>query len=342
MLRSVQLAARHVHPDWLLARAAARDLAGPHLWHLYALHPRAQMGPAALLLALLPRPIYVVLVAGLVVVPLAAARTTRSRAGLPARLVGAVVGVSLVPAWSQLAWKGHADDALVLVGAALLLHALRTGHRGVAAGAAVLAVLAKPTGLVLLAAVPPGAPLAAALALSALGWSPFVLGELPQFLAAGRGVMAVGRGSLPGYLGHRVGSAEPVWVRPVQLLGGTVAVLWSARSRAVGHGLVLAVALRALVEVNPAPAYSVSVLVLAGLLLALEGDLLIALCAAASFWTAQPVLDGHSGLPRLLALSAVVVLAVRGVVVRSGPNGRPPAPGGSPAAQRAAAAASRR
>ena len=51
--------------------------------------------------------------------------------------------------WAQLAWKGHADDALVLVGAAVMVTALTAKrHRWLLPGW-VIAVAGKPTALAL-------------------------------------------------------------------------------------------------------------------------------------------------------------------------------------------------
>ena len=59
-------------------------------------------------------------------------------------------GVAVVVPWSQLAWKGHGDDALVLLGTALVIRSLAAGSRnGQWLGLAV-ALLGKPTAVVLL------------------------------------------------------------------------------------------------------------------------------------------------------------------------------------------------
>lgn len=97
------------------------------------------MGPLALLLARLPRPVYVVLVAAAVALCLHwfcdavvdSGSVAGDRVWDGRRLVLLAAGGALVVApWAQLAWKGHADDALLLTGSALLLSSAARGGAG--------------------------------------------------------------------------------------------------------------------------------------------------------------------------------------------------------------------
>ena len=103
----------------------------PQGLHLYAEAPLAQMGPLAIALSPLPHGVYNVVIAALALpVLLMAARPLRADGvGRP----GAGGGPPRASCWSprgQLAWKGHADDALVLVGAALMVTALAAKRHG--------------------------------------------------------------------------------------------------------------------------------------------------------------------------------------------------------------------
>ena len=111
------------HPDLRLARDAAEVLWSPQGLHLYAEAPLAQMGPLAIALSPLPHGLYNVVVAALALpVLLTAARPVRADGvGAARRWVWSAASLLLVAPWAQLAWKGHADDALVLVGAAVSL-----------------------------------------------------------------------------------------------------------------------------------------------------------------------------------------------------------------------------
>ena len=313
-----------LHPDWLIARAAGAALYGSDGLRVYATHPRAQMGPLALALALLTRPAYLVLVAALlgpVLLLLAGAGLAANRAGWTRRsllVAGAGAALAVVP-WTQLAWKGHADDALVLLGIAVLALGLYRPSGGTWPGPRVLvvagiaiAVAGKPTGVVLVpVSALAGLEVLATTLLAVLAiWAPFALVDLPGLLAAGRGVMTVGRGSLPSVLGVRVGAAPPSWVRIGQLLGGlALAGLGAARRRPL-EGVAAAFCLRALMDPNPAPAYSTPLVLLAVALDAGRPVPSVTVLAAASFWLSQPVLDGGPGGYRLAALGALLAVLV--------------------------------
>lgn len=296
-----------VHPDWLIARSAGDDLLSARGLLVYADNPRAQMGPLALVLAQMPRMAYLVLVAvavGVFLGLVALAADLPTRAG--ARAAAAVGGGLLVAPWTQLAWKGHADDALVLLGAAWLLLALARRRRVQAVAALALAMLGKPTALVLTPLMLVEAQLAIAGALAVLAvWGPFLAADASAMLSAGRGVMPVGAGSLPDVVGHRTGEPIPAWVRGTQLVGGLGATLLGVLRQRPAEGLLLAFTVRAAVETNPAPAYSIPLVALAILPDIRRGYPLLAPLAALTFWLSQPVLDGGPGWPRLVALAAL-------------------------------------
>jgi hypothetical protein len=277
------------------------------------MHPNAQMGPLALLLALLPRLTYLVIIAAVVLLLLMAVAfaACHSRDGLSVRLTAIIGAGFLVAPWSQLAWKGHADDALVLCGAAWMIVALQRRARGIASVALAIAVLGKPTAFVLGAAwVGSLSETLLAFGIVSAVWLPFFIADPAGLLHAGRGVMPVGHGSLPDYLGYQTGERIPVWIRPVQLVGGLiVGYLGSFRDR-LPEGILAAFAVRALIETNPAPAYSIPLVGLALLAdVARNGFPIFIPAAAVSFWTSQGVLNGGSGLLRIASLVVLLTSA---------------------------------
>ena len=259
-----------IHPDVAIGRSAAHVLLGPDRFHVYALSPRAQMGPGAILLSLLPRSLYLLLVGGLVGPVLVrlvdAGLAVSGRALTPAVALSAAFGAwCCVRPWSELAGKGHADDALVLAGAALMLPSRRPEWLRFRPAGVAVAALGKPTVVLLLPLTVGWEPVAAmaAVGLVTLVWLPFVVVDPAGFLAAGRGVMVVGPHSLPTVVGYLPGSPPPAWIRCTQLGGGALLAGFAvARGRPL-HALLAAFALRALVDPNPAPAYCISVIVLA-------------------------------------------------------------------------------
>jgi hypothetical protein len=311
-----------IHPDWKIARAAAHTLTSSRALDTYSLHPRAQMGPAALLLALLPHDLYVVLVALLAfpVLLCSILAAPHDVAGSPRRwLTPAVAGAAVIVPWSQLAWKGHADDALVLLGAALMLYAYRARRPWLNLSGLLIAMAGKPTALVLLPLLGLGgsAVLAAGFAGTAVIWGPFLLADPHGLLAAGRGVMPVGHGSAPNLLGYRPGSPIPTWVRPLQLGAGLLAAAWGRVRNLPAEGVVIALAVRALLDTNPAPAYSIPLVVLAVFCDLQRTWPLLTVLASVGFWLSQPVLDGGPGWPRLAALLLLILTASFQVLIRS-------------------------
>lgn len=296
------------HPDFTIARRAARVLFSTQALHLYQKVPQAQMGPLAISIAPLPHTLYNVLVALLAVPFLVLAAGPLTVGTVPAlrKVTWGLATLLLVIPWAQLAWKGHADDALVLVGAAVMLTALRRSRTGWAVFGWGVAIAGKPTALVLgpLLLASPGL-LVAGLLVTALIWVPFALPDPLALARAGQGVMPVVRGDGPWYLGVPVGR-PPAWIRPAQLvLGWTGSALGYVRRRPE-VGVLLGLAARAVLEPNPAPAYSISLIALALFVDAGRAVPVATLLAAASFWTSQQVLNGGSGWPRILCLLALV------------------------------------
>ena len=266
------------------------------------------MGPLAIALSPLPHGVYNVVIAALALpVLLMAARPLRvDGVGASRRWAWSAASLLLVAPWAQLAWKGHADDALVLVGAAVMVTALAAKrHRWLLPGW-VIAVAGKPTALALapfLLASPLW--LLVCVAVTAAIWGPFAAADPGALMRAGQGVMAVVPGDGLAYLGVATGR-PPVWVRPVQLLlswAGSLLGLLRARPAA---GLLLGLAARAVLEPNPAPAYSISLVAVALFVDAGRRVPLATVLAATSFWTSQTVLQGGSGWPRILSLMALV------------------------------------
>jgi hypothetical protein len=313
-----------IHPDVIIGRTAAHLLLGSGGLHLYAQYPVAQMGPGAILLSLLPRPLYLLLIAGLLgpvlLRLLDAALAVSGRPLTPAVALMTTVGAGCCAwPWSQLAWKGHADDALVLAGAAMMLPSRYPGRRRLRIrliGVAV-AALGKPTAAVLLGLTVggEGAAALAAVAVFALVWLPFVVVDPAGFLSAGRGVMEVGSQSLPNLLGYRAGSAPPSWIRFVQLGGGILVVAFAAVRQRPLHALLAAFVVRAVVDPNPAPAYCIGVVVLAVAVdLTRQRPLPWTTAPAViAFWVSPAVLAGGPGGFRaavLLGLLAGVLIEV--------------------------------
>jgi hypothetical protein len=284
---------------------------------VYSLYPQAQMGPLALLLATLPRMLYMLLVSGSVVIPLACVALSlgvhdpwSSRNQMKtAWLCG---GLLAIP-WSELAWKGHADDALVLCGGSVLLVSIQQRRALSALGAYALSLLGKPTAVVFAPLFLTFSPFMLLCSMGVLAgiWGPFLALDAGGLVHAGRGVMPVGRGSLPDYLGLSTDAPTPRWLRPAQGVAGLCASAWGSLRNCPLEGLALAFAVRALLDTNPAPAYSIP-LVLLGILPDIRREFpSLTVLSFASWSISQWVLDGGSGIPRLLILSLLIAVTTR-------------------------------
>jgi len=263
---------------------------------VYAEMPEAQMGPLALVMvAGLPRWALVGLLAvglplllRLIVAPLVVDRRSTLLAMLGVLPV-------LYP-WAMMGITGHADDALVFLGAAGVLWRLRQDRDGAVCFSFVIAFAGKPTAILLLPLLFIRSPrlAAAGLALGGALWAPFALADFKGFLVAGAGITTVWSDGLPGLLGYSMGSAYPVWDRPLQLVGGLALCWYVARRRTPAGAVLAAFAFRALLEPTPLPAYSV-ILVLVALVVDLQRHQSLVLTAAAflTWWVSHAYLYPH-------------------------------------------------
>ena len=260
--------------DWDIATQAGDALLRGDL-RLYAEMPEAQMGPLALLLAVvMSHTVYTLVVWATMPIFLWSAldgvppeRRTR------ARLTVSAGAPFLAAPWVRWGIEGHADDVLVLLGAAGLLWALRRHHEWVAVVAFLIAIAGKPTAAVLL-------PLpfmisrragAGALVGAGLIWGPFLLADPHGFLTAGAGISGVSPNSLPDWLGATADASFPAWVRPAQLLGGALLCWWCSRRATFVVGVLAAFTFRALLEPGAWPIYSTAVIAAAILVDARRG-----------------------------------------------------------------------
>jgi hypothetical protein len=292
--------------DALIAMRAGDALLGGD-WAVFAHHPDAQMGPLPLLLSgALPWRVFSALIGA----SLGAFIWLAGRLGTPERALW-WIGVPLALPWSLFALQGHADDALVLLGAVVMLVGLRD-HRTVAiVGGFALAAAGKPTAAILvgLLLVAGWRVAAAGLVAAGLVWAPFVLADVHGFLAAGKGIQTVQAWSVPWLLGSAADSAYPDWVRPVQLLLG-VAVCWRlARRGSPAAGLLAAFALRTVLEPGTWWAYSSFLLALVVLLP--KWRYAAALLAAGSWWFAHwwGGINAPNGVARLACLAGLIAVA---------------------------------
>jgi hypothetical protein len=302
-----------VHPDWVIARRAGGMLLSADGLSVYARNPRAQMGPLALLAAQLPHRVYVPVVAATVGLFLVWALDAAAPGARSLRQYAVAVACSLllIVPWSQLAWKGHADDALVLLGTAWCLRSLRRGRTRSAVIGYAVAVASKPTALVLLPLLLSSAPAVMwATAVTGAVWLPFFVSDPSAMLHAGRGVMRIAHGSFPQMLGYPVGAAPAWWIRFAQFGLGLFSVAWGTRVGRPALGVLLAFAIRAALDPNPAPAYCIGLVAVALVPDAAQGLPVFCGLASAAFWLSQPGLDGGPAWPRATALACLAVAIV--------------------------------
>jgi hypothetical protein len=241
--------------DWLVFEFGARTLIhynahyGSGALHLYAHYPFVQIGPPALVVVAavqwLPHNSSSAWLAGLMALAgVWAVRSAEStaRALLPAdhhqriRLMTLCAGSLAIPVWAYEAgqWR-HLDDvmAICFVLAATSLVARRR-FWWLAGALLGLAVAAKPWALilapVLLGLARSERPKAAMVAIvsAAACWAPFVIGGPGTLNALGGYKLRVGAASTLHLLGvHAI--VSPVWVRPVQMVGGFIFMVVLAR-----------------------------------------------------------------------------------------------------------------
>ena len=308
--------------------------------HLYAHHPELQIGPLAFLIALpwtwlpsgLGRWLAVLLMtaAGPVALGLAVRLVPK---GDPRRRLGHVLpaGLLLLTVWTELGSKtGHLDDILALLLAVLAMNAVAARRPLLAALLLAGSADSKPWALafvVLLLALPRGDWIRAGAVWAAavvVAWLPFVLADPATVHALTNFVLPNSPASALRAIGV-VAPHTPPWDRPVQvLLGAGLGALAVRRGRWPAV-LVLALAVRVLLDPSVFTYYT------AGLLLgALVVDVVVArwrfpwLTAAGFVLVYLPrYLDGPLGLhPSTSGLMrAAYCLAVIAVVLL-GPLGR--------------------
>jgi hypothetical protein len=310
--------------DWPIAVEAGDYLLDGHL-DVYAKHPGAQMGPLALVLAaLLPGLLYSGVVGALLpVFILLVLDTRRTQQVGPATFVAASL---LAWPWATFAVQGHGDDALVLVGLAVVLmsHGPKR-HLGVVGGF-LLAIAAKPTAVLFLPLLLLSSRRTfwAGVGGAGLIWAPFVLADPVGFLAAGHGFSDVVPGSLAALIGIEPMSGYPEWVRPLQLAGGVLACWWLASRCGWQAAALGVVAWRTLLEPAPWNYYSASLIAVAAVFDHARASRvpvasLLAFATFAMYYVADPM-PTAVGLLRLLALAALLFLAASSSGTGNGEN----------------------
>jgi hypothetical protein len=316
--------------DWEIARDAGEILIGGGL-DVYAQMPTAQMGPLAILLAgALPGWLYLTLICALLPVILLLALANQAPS---ARLYSVVTAGGILVAWPWVAFgrQGHADEALVVLGAAVMVVAFERRQSTWVVAAFLIAIAAKPTAVVLLPLVFMSS--RRAVAIAALGtaviWMPFFLADPVGLLAAGRGPGDMWPGSLHTLLGAEPYTGFPVWVRPVQLVGGLLLVWVLTKHRSAAAAVVGVLAFRALLEPGAWNYYGAAIAAIALLFDARNlrwpaVTVLGTVSFASVLSTPISTLGGHIRLAAI-ALALVVVVAIPS----SMPRRRPDKPGGS-------------
>lgn len=299
--------------DWRFAISGARYLLSGHL-SVYADMPQVQMGPLSLLMAgVLPGRVYLVALCALL--PLALWMMTLQYPACTTRYAVALTGgVLLSWPWAVFAVQGHGDDALVVLGVLAMVLGCRSGREALTIAGFLVAIAGKPTAILFL-------PLAFAASrragiLASLGgavlWAPFVLADVPGFLAAGRGQGKISPLSLPDLLGGVPYAAFPGWVRPVQLVGGLALCYFLDRRFGPASAVAGVFAFRVLLEPATWNYYTTAVIA-AAVLLDLHqhrripwATLLAFVSFVASFSTPAAVLPG---IVRIVSLTGVLALA---------------------------------
>jgi hypothetical protein len=254
--------------DWAYFDSAARQLFGgtvgtQHLaggLHLYANNP-VQFGPPSILVAEIARAFggHALAIFGIFTMALclptlwlledAALRLARPVAQV--RRLILLAGVVLVWVWGDLAFGfTHLDDALVLLGAAATANLLSRNQTLWAAVLAGCAAASKPWGVVLIGLLfapwieRPWRHLAVAVGVLVAWWAPFLV--TPGTLSAGAAQIPVAA-TTPLHLFDPSALITPLWVRPVQLVGGLALSAIVAR-RKPWAALLVGIVLRLLID----------------------------------------------------------------------------------------------
>lgn len=250
---------------------------GPTGWtHLYADHPKLQIGPIAFLVSLpfaaLPanaaRYTAITLMTALGI-PLFGALSSRIAPTTHRRLLKiALAGLAAAPTWVEVATRaGHLDDVLALAFGVAALSARLRGRHGTTALLCAAAADSKPWALAFAPLCldidrPIRDQLRPLLLLAgglAVAWAPFLLGD-PQTVRAARFTIRTSAGSALRALGVHA-KRTPPWDRAAQVaLGGLLAVLAMARGRP-GAVLLVGICARLLLDPQTYPYYTAGLLV---------------------------------------------------------------------------------
>lgn len=323
--------------DWRFAVSGARYLLSGHL-SIYADMPQVQMGPLSLVLAgVLPGPAYLITLCALL--PLALWMMMRPYpTSIMTSAVALTGGLLLSWPWAVFAVQGHGDDALVVFGVLAMVLGRRSGREACVIAGFLIAIAGKPTAVLFL-------PLAFATSrragiIAALGggavWAPFVLSNVPGFLAAGRGQGKISPFSLPDLLGGVPYAAFPGWVRPAQLIGGLVLCYLLVRRFGPASAVAGVFVFRVLLEPATWNYYTTAVIA-AAVLLDLDqhrrvpwATLLAFVSFVAAFHTPAAMLPG---IVRIVSLTGVLAMACTDTRLRPRNDSRPvdPPNGSQPA-----------
>ena len=230
-------------------------------------------------------------------------------------LIFFVGGVLLAWPWAAFAVQGHGDDALVVTGVVAMVSALKLRRGAWVVGGFLLALAAKPTAILFLPLAFLHSRRAGVVATLAGGllWAPFVLADVPGFLAAGHGQGEMWPYSLPDLLGGVPHAAFPVWPRLIQLVGGVAMCWFLARRNGPAAAVAGVFAFRVLLEPGTWNYYSTSVIAAAILLDLHKGSNIpwATILGFVSFVTAfrNPPISLAGGLVRILSLTGVLALA---------------------------------
>lgn len=297
--------------DWPIAVEAGDYLLQGNL-DVYAEHPGAQMGPLAFLVAaILPRWLYSPFVSGLLIVFLTLVIRARPDFRVGPGILAA--GMLLAWPWAALGVQGHGDDAIVLVGLAVMVFTHARGTSWGPVAGFLLAVVAKPTAILFLPLLllQSRRAFVAGLIGGAIIWAPFVLIDIDGFMAATRGHSDVLPGSLAALLGIEPMSGYPWWVRPAQLALGLTACWWIGARGGWSAGILAAVTLRTILEPAPWNYYSASLIAVALMYEASRGLRIpiFSLLAFGTYLLANPYFDPlpwPAGVLRLAAMFAIL------------------------------------
>lgn len=302
--------------DWDAATTGGHYLLSGHL-SVFADKPHVQMGPLALVIAgVLPGPVYEVAVCALL--PLALWMMTLAYPPTRQRYLATLIGGMLLAwPWAAFGVQGHGDEALVVCGVVAMVAALRLQRESWLVAGFLVAIVAKPTAILFLPLAFIYSRRAAIIATlgGALLWAPFILADVPGFLAAGGSQGEMWPNSLPALLGSVPYAGVPGWVRPVQLVGGGVLCWFLVRRAGPAAAVAGVFAFRVLLEPGAWNYYSAAV-VAAAIMFDLDRGWRVpwaTLLAFVSFVSTVGVpLTRTQGAVRILALAGVLVLAITG------------------------------